>query len=86
MRERMMIRLDELQSEMDAGTRRLQELEREQTQLHEVMLRISGAMQVLRELLGGEAPSSDGESEPVAVSESNGHGETVPDLAAGATH
>jgi predicted nuclease with TOPRIM domain len=48
----MKSRLDELQSEMDAGNQRLQELEREQVQLREVMLRISGAMQVLRELLG----------------------------------
>jgi prefoldin subunit 5 len=55
MREQMRKRLEELQSELTAGSQRLQELEREQAQLHEVMLRISGAKQVLQELLAGDA-------------------------------
>ena len=69
----MTIRLEELQTEWNAGSRRLQELEREQAQLREVMLRISGAMQVLRELLDKEGLAADECSEPVSVRESNGH-------------
>ena len=51
MRERIQDRINELQAELDTGSQRMQELEREQTQLREVMLRISGALQVLHELL-----------------------------------
>jgi predicted nuclease with TOPRIM domain len=49
-------RLAELTSELQTGNQRLQELEREETQLREVMLRISGAIQVLEELLSETVP------------------------------
>jgi predicted nuclease with TOPRIM domain len=50
-------RLDLLRKEFEAGQARLRELERQQAQLTETMLRISGAMQVLEELLA-EKPES----------------------------
>jgi DNA repair exonuclease SbcCD ATPase subunit len=58
MREQVEARLAELRSELEAGQRRLVELERQQHELRELMLRISGAAQVLEELL----------SDPVAAS------------------
>lgn len=60
MRERIQARISELQSELDTGQRRLQELEVEQGRLREVMLRITGAKQVLEELLAADAAESNG--------------------------
>jgi predicted nuclease with TOPRIM domain len=51
MREQLQIRLEELKKEFDAGQTRLQELDRRQTALRETLLRISGAVQVLEEML-----------------------------------
>jgi len=44
-------RLNELKKEFETGQKRLAELEREQTNLRETLLRISGAIQVLEEEL-----------------------------------
>jgi predicted nuclease with TOPRIM domain len=44
-------RLDELQRELETGRKRLRELETEQVFVRETCLRISGAIEVLRELL-----------------------------------
>ncbi|HUA45474.1 MAG TPA: hypothetical protein VMA77_09625 [Solirubrobacteraceae bacterium] len=71
MRQRIQLRLEELQAELNAGNRRLQELDAEQTQLREVMLRISGAMQVLGELLDSDT-RVDAAAQPGAAAESNG--------------
>jgi predicted nuclease with TOPRIM domain len=51
MREQLQIRLEELKKEFDVGQTRLQELDRQQTALRETLLRISGAIQVLEEML-----------------------------------
>jgi hypothetical protein len=51
-------RLAVLRHELQLGEARLRELEREQLQLQQTLLRISGAIQVLEELVGGAA--SDG--------------------------
>jgi predicted nuclease with TOPRIM domain len=58
MRERLRQRLTELQGDLDVGQRRLQDLEIERTQLRDTLLRISGAMQVIQEVLGDETASA----------------------------
>ena len=47
----------ELQREFAAGEKMMEDLEKRQDQLRETMLRISGAMQVLEDLL--ERPAED---------------------------
>jgi hypothetical protein len=60
-REQVEARLAELQRELELGERQLRDLELQQIQLRETVLRISGAVQVLRELLAaGESPVSNG--------------------------
>ena len=56
-------KLDELKKEFEVGQNRLRELEAEQAYVRETMLRISGATQVLQELINeakkGEEPAAD---------------------------
>ncbi|WP_284740863.1 hypothetical protein [Amycolatopsis sp. RTGN1] len=52
MRAQLQARLTELTRDHQLGQGRLVELDREQAALRETLLRISGAMQVLEELLG----------------------------------
>jgi hypothetical protein len=62
--ERAEARLALLRTEFEAGERRLAELDRQRAQLTETMLRISGAIQVLEEVLGRPAldqPDDDGD-------------------------
>jgi prefoldin subunit 5 len=47
-------RLRELEEELRKGTRMLGELDQRRAELRDTMLRISGAIQVLRELAGQE--------------------------------
>jgi predicted nuclease with TOPRIM domain len=54
LREQLQQRLDELKKEFERGQARLQELGMQEAQLRETLLRISGAIQVLEETLGGE--------------------------------
>ena len=59
MREQLQLRLQELKNEFQAGQAKLQETDRQQLALRETLLRISGAIQVLEELLqqsSGEKP------------------------------
>lgn len=51
MQERLLLRLEVLKSEFDLGQAKLRELERQQSILRETLLRISGAIQVIDELL-----------------------------------
>jgi predicted nuclease with TOPRIM domain len=62
MREQIEERLKELKGEFEDGQRMLDELEAKQISLRNTLLRISGAMQVLEELLS---------SQPVEVSASS---------------
>jgi|SRR5215207_612029 hypothetical protein len=57
LREQMQARLGALRRELETGQAELQNVERRQIYLRETMLRISGAIQVLEELLmeGGPA-------------------------------
>jgi hypothetical protein len=61
-------RLAELESELAAGERLMAELDDRRQRLRDSMLRIGGAIQVLRELLGrGDGPAetpAGGEGEP----------------------
>lgn len=56
MRDRLGKRLGELKSEFEAGQKMLADLEAKRTELQATMLRISGAIQVIEEMLaqGGE--------------------------------
>jgi predicted nuclease with TOPRIM domain len=51
MKEHIVIRLEQLRAEFRKGQERLAELERETSSVNNSMLRISGAIQVLEELL-----------------------------------
>jgi prefoldin subunit 5 len=54
MREQAKLRLEELKKEFEVGQSQLQELDRQQTRLREALLRISGAIQILDEMLASE--------------------------------
>lgn len=59
MREQLLRRLEELKKEFNTGRAKATELEQQQATLHQTLLRISGAIQVLEELLSGqESPIS----------------------------
>lgn len=60
MRTQLEQRLQQLKAEFEAGQKMLAELEVQQRNLRETLLRISGAMQVLEELLG-EQEGKEGE-------------------------
>jgi hypothetical protein len=51
MREQIQARLEELKKELETGQAELHKLETQRTYLHETVLRISGAVQALEELL-----------------------------------
>jgi predicted nuclease with TOPRIM domain len=56
-REQMQVRLEELRGELEAGQAELQKLEEQRASLQATMLRISGAVQVLEELLAAQDPA-----------------------------
>src|SRR5262245_22227697 len=62
MQARLEQRLADLKAEYQAGQKMLADLEARQTEVQQTMLRISGAIQVLEELLA--QPSTNG-SEPI---------------------
>ena len=57
MREHMQARLEMLRKELEKGQVELQKVENQRTYLHETLLRISGAIQVLEDLLKEEQPT-----------------------------
>jgi predicted nuclease with TOPRIM domain len=63
MREQLQTRLAVLKKEFETGQTRLQELERQQAFLRETLLRISGAIQVLEELLAERSPGEANEAQ-----------------------
>jgi predicted nuclease with TOPRIM domain len=58
MREEIQARLEELKKELETGRAELQKVEMQRTYLHETVLRISGAIQVLEELLTDGPPTN----------------------------
>ena len=57
MREQAERRVSELKTELQKGQQVLAELEARQADLRQTLLRISGAIQVLEELLAGTEPA-----------------------------
>jgi hypothetical protein len=60
MREEMEARLAALKSEYDKGQTQLRQLESQSSSVRETMLRISGAIMVLQELLSPSEPRTSG--------------------------
>ncbi len=64
MREQLQARLEELKQEFESGQQRLAELDNQAAQLRQTLLRISGAIQVLEEVLsdsgGGAGDPAEG--------------------------
>ena len=58
MKEQLEARLTQLRSEFETGQARLQQLTQEETRLRETLLRISGAILVLEELMGTDKPAT----------------------------
>lgn len=63
MQERMRSRLLELKREYELGDQRLRDLLQQEAAVRETLLRISGAIQVLEELLNGSSREQDAEPE-----------------------
>jgi predicted nuclease with TOPRIM domain len=59
MRDQLENRLKELKSEFELGQSKLAEIEAQAANLRNMLLRISGAIQVLEEELGKAAPRQD---------------------------
>ena len=74
MKEKLEQRLQHLQQEYESGQQMLADLQAKEANLQRTLLRISGAMQVLQELLQAEEPSSangnvsEGDKESLGVS------------------
>lgn len=59
MKDQLQRRLEDLKKEYETGQARLRELESETAYIRETMLRISGAIQVIQEMLEQETPQAD---------------------------
>jgi predicted nuclease with TOPRIM domain len=73
MREQLEQRVKNLKAEFESGQKMLADLEAKKANLHETLLRISGAIQVLEEELG-RAPEPAADAAPA-----NGVAQVVPD-------
>ena len=67
MQERMQSRLLELKREYELGDQRIRDLLQQEAAVRETLLRISGAIQVLEELLAGGSREQDAEPEPASA-------------------
>lgn len=79
MKEQLQNRLAELKAEFESGQQRLAEVENQAASLRQTLLRISGAIQVLEEILsepeGGEpGTEAGGHSGPSEIGGQEGHG------------
>lgn len=84
MRGQLLRRLEELKSEFAEGRKRASELEQQQVTLHQTLLRISGAIQVLEEELKVQTQgaafndgTSVGDTATAELSQMNGSHERV---------
>lgn len=76
-------RLAELEREYEIGERRLRNLETEQLHLRETLLRIDGAIQVLRELLPDAIAVANSDQESPADERAEEHRESGAELDGG---
>ena len=60
MKDQIESRIETLKREFEAGESQLRDLDVQRAGVHEAMLRIAGAVQVLEELRDGEAARSNG--------------------------
>ena len=67
MRERLEQRVSELKAEQERGQHMLAEIDARQAELRQTLIRISGAIQVLEELLGSGSSQEDHNAPPAAV-------------------
>ena len=65
MQEQLHNRLETLKKEFETGQARLKELETEEAYVRETLLRISGAIQVLQEILGKSGAEQGDEAPPL---------------------
>lgn len=73
MREQLEQRLAELKKDFVEGQARLQELESQQALVRDTLLRISGAIQVMEEMLSG-APGDGADDTPAPEARRAGNG------------
>lgn len=67
MKAKLEERLQELRNELESGRTLLEEIESKKTNLQSTLLRISGAIQVLEELLASEtAPDAGAKTTPAS--------------------
>jgi predicted nuclease with TOPRIM domain len=59
MRQQLEQRLNELKAEFEAGQKMLAELEAKKNELQATLLRISGAIQVIEEMLAQDAQNAE---------------------------
>ena len=71
MSDKLMRRLEELKIEFQAGQTKLQDLDIQQSRLRETLLRISGAIQVLEEMVEPSKPNGQMPPEIAAQSEAS---------------
>jgi predicted nuclease with TOPRIM domain len=67
MHEQLAQRLTTLKAELEAGQKMLADLEARQAHLRDTMLRISGAIQVIEEILSAEGSRNSQPADPVAL-------------------
>ena len=78
MREQMQARLETLRKDFETGQAKLRELEAQQGLLRDTLLRISGAIQILEEMLAEEKQEVAGDSRPVVLHRAAAAGDRDP--------
>jgi len=71
MKEQLQQRLQSLKTEYEAGQKMLEDLEAKQANVRDTVLRISGAIQVLEEVLTSENDESNGAESEITPSPIN---------------
>ncbi len=67
MRDQLVQRLNQLKAEYESGQKTLADLEAKEAKLRQTLLRISGAIQVLEELLAQEQPQAQISEQPKEI-------------------